>query len=217
MHPYRHQGRDTMDDLIIRGAEVIDGSGAAGRRLDVAVRDGRVRDIASALAGPAQRVIDATGQVVAPGFIVIHTRSDFTLPLNPKAESKIRQGVTTEVVGNCGFSVAPALPGRAGELRDYLAASAPWLAFCDTTFAAYMDSFPATAVNTVMQVGHNTLRLMAMGMENRPPSPAELTLMQDLLTEALEAGVLGLSSGLFTPPGGYAAPAGMHALGQGLH
>ena len=94
--------------------------------------------------------------------------------------------------------------GCAGMLRDYLAASAPWLEFQETTFAAYMDSFPATAVNTVMQVGHNTLRLMAMGMENRPPSAAELALMQDLLAEALEAGVLGLSSGLFTAPGCYA-------------
>lgn len=205
-----------MDDLIIRGAQVIDGSGAPGQYLDIAVHQGRIRALAGRLAGPAQRVIDATGQVAAPGFIDIHTHSDFTLPLNPRAESKIRQGVTTEVVGNCGFSVAPALPGTAGLLRDYLAASAPWLEFWETTFAAYMDSFPATAVNTVMQVGHNTLRLMAMGMENRPPSPAELALMQDLLAEALEAGALGLSSGLFTAPGCYAAPAEIHALGQVL-
>src|SRR2546430_9232498 len=206
-----------MDDLIIRGAQVIDGSGAPGQRIDVAVRDGRLRAMASSLTGPAQRVIDATGQVVAPGFIDIHTHSDFTLPLNPKAESKIRQGVTTEVVGNCGFSVAPALPGRAGMLRDYLAASAPWLPFHETTFAAYMDSFPATAVNTVMQVGHNTLRLMAMGMENRPPSPAELALMQDLLAEALEAGVLGRSPGVVSAAGGYAGPAQKLALRGGLH
>jgi N-acyl-D-amino-acid deacylase len=205
-----------MDDLIIRGAQVIDGSGTPGRAADIAICDGRIRALASGLTGPARRVIEAAGQVVAPGFIDIHTHSDFTLPLNPKAESKIRQGVTTEVVGNCGFSVAPVLPGHAGMLRDYLAASAPWLEFQETTFAAYMDSFPATAVHTVMQVGHNTLRLMAMGMENRPPSAAELALMQDLLAEALEAGVLGLSSGLFTAPGCYAAPAEMHALGQVL-
>src|SRR5437660_3710094 len=198
-----------MDDLIICGSQVIDGRGAPGRVVDVAICDGRITTLANGLTGPAQRVIDATGQVVAPGFIDIHTHSDFTLPLNPKAESKIRQGVTTEVVGNCGFSVAPALPGCAGMLRDYLAASAPWLAFHETTFAAYLDSFPATAVNTVMQVGHNTLRLMAMGMENRPPSPAELALMQALLTEALEAGVLRLSSRRFTAPGGYVPPADM--------
>src|SRR5207249_2069590 len=206
-----------MDDLSIRGGQLIDGTGAPGREADVSVSAGRIVAIEPRSARPAHRVVDARGHVVAPGFIDIHTHSDFTLPLNPKAESKIRQGVTTEVVGNCGFSVAPALPGRAGMLRDYLAASAPWLPFHETTFAAYMDSFPATAVNTVMQVGHNTLRLMAMGMENRPPSPAELALMQDLLAEALEAGVLGLSSGLFTAPGCYAAPTEMHVLGQVLH
>src|SRR5262249_62341909 len=126
-----------MDDLIIRGAQVIEGRAAPGQRCDVAVCAGRIRAIASSLTGPAQRVIDATGQVVAPGFIDIHTHSDFTLPLNPKAESKIRQGVTTEVLGNCGFSAAPALPGRVEILRDYLGASAPWLEFRETTFAEY--------------------------------------------------------------------------------
>ena len=73
--------------------------------------------------------------MLAPGFIDIHTHSDFTLPLNPMAEAKIRQGVTTEVVGNCGFSVAPALPGKAELLAHYLSASAPWLPFSETDFA----------------------------------------------------------------------------------
>jgi N-acyl-D-amino-acid deacylase len=155
--------------------------------------------------------------VVAPGFIDIHTHSDFTLPLNPRAESKVRQGVTTEVLGNCGFSAAPALPGRVTMLRDYLAASAPWLEFRETTFADYLKTFPATSVNTVMQVGHNTLRLLAMGMEDRPPRPDELSLMQQLLEEALEAGALGLSSGLFTAPGIFAKTDEMVALGRVLH
>src|SRR5882724_3323046 len=127
-----------MDDLVIRGGAVIDGSGAPGRVADVVVTDGRIVAIDSGQTWQGRRIIDATGQVVAPGFIDIHTHSDFTLPLNPRAESKIRQGVTLEVVGNCGFSVAPALPGHAGVLRDYLAASAPWLEFRETTFAAYM-------------------------------------------------------------------------------
>jgi N-acyl-D-aspartate/D-glutamate deacylase len=205
-----------MDDILIRGGEVIDGSGAPGRRADIAVADGRIVAIGTNLARQARRVIEAAGRVVAPGFIDIHTHSDFTLPLNPRAESKIRQGVTTEVLGNCGFSVAPALPGRAAQLRDYLAASAPWLEFRDTSFADYLNAFPATAVNTVMQVGHNTLRLMAMGMEDRPPRPEELALMQRLLEEALEAGALGLSSGLFTAPGVYADTQEMIALGRVL-
>src|SRR5499426_2459881 len=205
-----------MDDLIIRGAQVIDGSGAPGRAVDVAICDGRIRALDSGLTGPARRTIDARGQVVAPVLIDIHTHSDFTLPLEPRAESKIRQGVTTEVVGNCGFSAAPALPGRVEMLRDYLAASAPWLEFRETTFADYLNSFPATSVNTVMQVGHNTLRFLAMGMEDRPPRPDELSLMQHLLEEALEAGALGLSSGLFTAPGIFAKTEEMIALGQML-
>src|SRR5262247_4882475 len=158
-----------MDDLVIRGAQVIDGSGAPGRAVDVAICDGRIRALTSGLTGPAHRVIDARGQVVAPGFIDIHTHSDFTLPLNPRAESKIRQGVTLEVVGNCGFSVAPALPDRVDMLREYLAPSAPWLPFEATTFAEYLAGFPAASVNTIFQVGHHTLRLMTAGMETRPP------------------------------------------------
>jgi N-acyl-D-amino-acid deacylase len=206
-----------MDDLVIRGGQVIDGSGAPGRVADVTVTDGRIVAIDSGQARQARRTIDATGQVVAPGFIDIHTHSDFTLPLNPRAESKIRQGVTTEVLGNCGFSAAPALPGRVEMLRDYLAASAPWLEFRETTFADYINTFPATSVNTVMQVGHNTLRLLAMEMEDRPPSPDELTLMQRLLEEALDAGALGLSSGLFTAPGIFAKTEELIALGHVLH
>src|ERR1700722_2569517 len=100
--------------LLIRGATVIDGSGGAPRSLDVAVRDGRISAVESRRTETAVQEIDASGRVLAPGFIDIHTHSDFTLPLNPLAEAKIRQGVTTEVVGNCGFSVAPALPGMAG-------------------------------------------------------------------------------------------------------
>src|SRR5205809_1363269 len=141
-----------MDDLLIRGGHVLDGTGGPGRDADVAVSDGRIVAIEPRSARPARRIISAQGQVVAPGFIDIHTHSDFTLPLNPRAESKIRQGVTTEVLGNCGFSAAPALPGRVEMLRDYLAASAPWLEFRETTFADYLNTFPATSVNTIMQV-----------------------------------------------------------------
>src|SRR5467141_16068 len=157
--------RPLVDDLLIRGGLVIDGTGAPGREADVSVSAGRIGAIAPRSARPARRVIDARGQIVAPGFIDIHTHSDFTLPLNPRAESKIRQGVTTEVVGNCGFSVAPVLPGMASMLGDYLAASAPALPFRELSFAEYLDGFPPVAVNTIMQVGNNTLRLMAVGME----------------------------------------------------
>src|SRR6058998_2709444 len=193
-----------MDDLLIRGGQLIDGTGAQAREADVSVSAGRIVAVEPRSARPARREIDARGQVVAPGFIDIHTHSDFTLPLNPRAESKIRQGVTTEVVGNCGFSVAPTLPGRAATLREYLASSAPWLTFRETTFGDYVENFPATAVNVILQVGHNTLRLMTAEMENRPVTAAELATMERLLQEALAAGAWGMSSGLFTAPGCHA-------------
>src|SRR5215469_16088389 len=205
-----------MDDILIKGGQVIDGTGAPARAADVAIRAGRISAIEANRTESADRVIDGQGCVVAPGFIDIHTHSDFTLPLNPKAECKIRQGVTTEVVGNCGFSVAPALPGKVEALRQYLSGSAPWLTFEATNFTRYMDSWPDIAVNTVMQVGHNTLRLMAMGMENRAPRSSELLHMQEMLAEALEAGALGMSSGPFTPPGLYAEPEEIRALGRVL-
>jgi len=204
----------TTYDLAIRGGLLLDGSGSPGSVGDVAIRDGRIAAIGPELAGAAERTIDATGLAVAPGFIDIKTHSDFTLPINPKAESKVRQGVTTEIIGHCGYSVAPVLPGKAEMLRDYLSPSAPWLPFRETTFAEYLDGFPPTAVNAGMLVGHNTLRLMAMGMQARPPHAAELAHMAALTEEALTAGSLGLSSGLFTPPGCYAETAELAALGK---
>src|SRR5882724_2756058 len=199
-------------DIVIRGGLVIDGSGQPGEIADVAVHEGRIAALGRSLPAASARTVDAEGLAVAPGFIDIKTHSDFTLPINPRAESKVRQGVTTEIVGHCGFSVAPALPGKVELLRGYLSASAPWLPFRATTFSDYLASFPTTAVNAGMLVGHNTLRLMVMGMENRAPTSAELKAMIALLEEALDAGALGLSSGLFTAPGSYAQADEMIAL-----
>ena len=194
-----------LNDILIRGGLLYDGSGAPPAAADLAIRGGRIAAIGQDL-GEAVKIIDATGLAVAPGFIDIKTHSDFTLPINPKAESKVRQGVTTEIIGHCGFSVAPALPGKVELLRDYLSPSAPWLSFRELSFPDYLDSFPPTAVNAGMLVGHNTLRLMAMGMADRPPSTDEMQTMTALLEQALEAGALGLSTGLFTAPGSYARP-----------
>ena len=212
-----------MYDVVIRSGILFDGSGRAGGAGDLAIADGRIAaiDPLSSLprargrvrVGAARRTIDAEGLAVAPGFIDIKTHSDFTLPINPKAESKVRQGVTTEIIGHCGFSVAPALPGKVELLKDYLSPSAPWLPFRATSFPDYLKNFPPTAVNVGMLVGHNTLRLMVMGMAARAPSETELGEMVVLLEDALAAGALGMSSGLFTPPGCYAAPAEMIALG----
>jgi N-acyl-D-amino-acid deacylase len=203
-------------DVLIRNGTLYDGSGSPGIAGDLAIQSGRIHRIDSRIGDPARKIIDAEGLAVAPGFIDIKTHSDFTLPINPKAESKVRQGVTTEIVGHCGFSVAPLLPGKVDLLKDYLSPSAPWLPFRETTFPDYLDTFPATAVNAGMLVGHNTLRLMVMGMADRAPSAGELGAMIALLEDGLNAGALGMSSGLFTPPGSYAEPAEMIALGHVL-
>jgi N-acyl-D-amino-acid deacylase len=204
-------------DILIRNGRVFDGTGeTAGQHGDVAIRAGRIAALGGTLDGVAARTIEAEGLAVAPGFIDIKTHSDFTLPINPKAESKVRQGVTTEIVGHCGFSVAPVLPGTVALISDYLSASAPWLPFRETTFTDYLESFPPTAVNAGMLVGHHTLRLMVMGMESRAASASELARMIELLEEGLHAGALGMSSGLFTPPGCYAQPSEIVALCQVL-
>src|SRR4051812_30039704 len=113
-------------DLLIRNGLLFDGAGNAGVAGDIAIAGGRIFAIGAKLTPDATKVIDAEGLAVAPGFIDIKTHSDFTLPINPKAESKVRQGVTTEIIGHCGFSVAPVLPAKVELLRDYLSPSAPW-------------------------------------------------------------------------------------------
>jgi N-acyl-D-amino-acid deacylase len=202
----------TKCDILIRGGQVIDGTGTPAIAADIAITDGRIAAIGPKLAVDATRVIDARGHVVAPGFIDIKTHSDWTLPLNPMAESKVRQGVTTEVIGHCGYSVAPALPGKAGVLKDYLSPSAPWLTFIDQSFADYLGSFPATSTNVVPLVGHNTVRLMVMGLANRAATSDEIAAMAALIDQALDAGAQGLSTGLFTPPGAFASTAEIIAL-----
>jgi N-acyl-D-amino-acid deacylase len=199
-------------DILIRGGTVIDGSGTAGTVGDVAIAGGRIAALGACLKGAATNVIDAEGLAVTPGFIDIKTHSDFVLPINPKAESKLRQGVTTEIIGHCGFSVAPVLPGKTRLLGDYLSGGAPWLPLREMSFSEYVDTFPKVAVNAGMLVGHNTLRLMVMGLEDRAPTAGELGEMIALLEDGLRAGALGMSSGLFTPPGSFARPDEMMAF-----
>ncbi len=161
-----------MHDILIRGGLLYDGTGGAGVAGDRRHQGRRdQRPSARALPSLQRKTIDATGLAVAPGFIDIKTHSDFTLPINPKAESKVRQGVTTEIIGHCGFSVAPALPGKVELLKRLsLARARRGCRSARLSFPDYLDTFPATAVNAGMLVGHNTLRLMVMGMANRAPS-----------------------------------------------
>src|SRR5919108_4826758 len=137
--------------LLIRGGSVIDGSGAPARRADVAVEGDRIAAVAPSLAGEAARVVDATDKVVAPGFIDMHSHSDLFYFACPSAESKIRQGVTTEVVGMCSFSQAPVRREQREIVRGWAGGIGASLDLKAETFAQYLDALRAMrpAVNVV--------------------------------------------------------------------
>jgi N-acyl-D-amino-acid deacylase len=205
-----------MLDLKIEGGVVLDGTGTAGGRADVGVVDDRIAAVGDLSREPAGRTLAAAGRVVTPGFIDMHSHSDWRLWANRRAESKVRQGVTTEVVGNCGFSPAPASDAHLEALRGFALYLPRGLDFRWRSFAEYLAALDGEglAVNLVHLVGHGALRVATMGFARRPPAEAELTAMQRLLAEALEAGAWGLSTGLIYAPGSYAATEEIIALAR---
>jgi N-acyl-D-amino-acid deacylase len=205
-----------MLDLKIEGATVIDGTGSPGSRGDLGVRDETIVAIGDLSREAAGRTLNAAGRVAAPGFIDMHSHSDWRLWANRRAESKIRQGVTTEVVGNCGFSPAPASDEHLDDLKGFAPYLPRGLDFRWRSVGEYLDAFDAdgTALNVVQLVGHGTLRVAAMGFARREPTTSELTTMQRALADAIEAGAWGLSTGLIYAPGSYAATAEIVTLAR---
>ncbi len=195
-----------MLDLKIEGATVVDGTGAPGSRGDVGIRDDRIAAVGDLSREPSGSTLRAAGRVVAPGFIDMHSHSDWRLWENRRAESKIRQGVTTEVVGNCGFSPAPAASEFLDDLRGFALYVPKGMDFRWRSVGEYLRAFDAegTALNLVQLVGHGTLRIAAMGFARRAPSAQELARMQRLMADAMEDGAWGLSTGLIYAPGSYA-------------
>ncbi len=196
-----------MLDLKIEGATVIDGTGVAGGRMDVGVRDDSIAALGDLSRESAGSTLRASGRVVAPGFIDMHSHSDWRLWENRRAESKIRQGVTTEVVGNCGFSPAPASTEHLDALRGFALHVPAGMDFGWRSVGDYLRAFDreGTALNVAQLVGHGTLRVAAMGFARRAPDAKELSRMQRLLADAMEDGAWGLSTGLIYAPGSYAA------------
>ena len=198
-----------MYDLLIRGGRVVDGTGNPWYRADVGVKDGAIAAIGR-VEGRAGRVVDAEGLYVAPGFIDVHCHADFTVldPRNPR-DFKLRQGITTECAGQCGESAAPINPDTLDLLKAYVAFEAPVegvLSWRWRTFDEYLRELEDFDIptNFVPMVGHGTVRIDAMGFENRPPTEAELARMKATVREAMEAGAFGFSVGLAYAPGDYA-------------
>ena len=210
-----------MLDLKVEGATVIDGSGAAGSRTDVGVRDDTIVAVGDLSREHAGRSLNASGKVLAPGFIDMHSHSDWRLWENRRAESKIRQGVTTEVVGNCGFSPAPASPEFLDDLRGFALHVPKGMDFSWRSFGDYLSAFDAggLALNVAHLVGHGTLRIAAMGFARRAPTAGELAKMRALLAAAMDDGAFGMSTGLIYAPGSYSDTAEIvevaHAAARG--
>ncbi len=207
-----------MSELVFRGATLVDGSGGPERQADVAVDLGRVAAIAApgTLPRGRERTVDAAGLTLAPGFIDMHSHSDFTLPTYPGAVNSLSQGVTSEVIGNCGWSPAPLAmhPGKRSMFQGLASGLGPDLDWTWSGTATFFDRLDAVrpAVNCLPLVGHSALRVAAMGMEDRAPTAAELAAMLALLDQALDDGAWGFSSGLVYPPSAYAATAELVAL-----
>jgi len=179
--------------VILRGALVIDGTGAPARRTDVVLCDGVITGFGAA-AGAKAEVVDLDGLAVAPGFIDVHTHDDRLLLADPSMTPKLSQGVTTVVTGNCGVSLAPLGDRAAVPPLNLVAADAAELP--SQRFGSFRDYFAALeaqppAINCAALVGHTTLRVMAMSALDRAASPAEIAAMQAGVAEALSAGAIG--------------------------
>jgi len=183
-------------EFIIRNASVLDGTGAAATSADVAVESGRIAAIGSELDYAAQETIDARGLALAPGFIDVHTHDDLAVIANPEMLPKLSQGVTSVVVGNCGISAAPVtLRGKLPEPMNLLGESNE---FRYPSFAAWRRAIGESrpAINVAALVGHTALRSSHMDHLDRTATPSEIAAMRVQLEEALDAGALGLSTGL---------------------
>ncbi len=194
-------------DLIIKNGMVIDGVKDESYKADLGIIGERISVVDNLQAEKGRTIIDATGRIVCPGFIDIHSHTDFELLINPKAESKIRQGVTTELSGNCGESVFPRKKVPPEEERivyERLELEADWV---DLEGYRHRLSKKGIAVNHGTLVGQGTIRSHVMGEERREPDPKEMELMKKLVAEAMEQGAFGVSSGLEYTPSGFASAA----------
>jgi N-acyl-D-amino-acid deacylase len=189
-------------DLVIRNATVIDGTRAPRFEADIGVAAGKIVEIGS-IEGQAKREIDATGKIAAPGFIDAHTHDDRLMLSAPDMAPKVSQGVTTVVAGNCGISLAPAPRGMKAPVAvpiDLLDDEGGWFRF--RTFKDYVQALKAkpAATNCALLVGHSMLRIQTMDDVDRAAGKKEIEAMRAMVDEALAAGAIGLSTGLYYEP-----------------
>lgn len=195
---------DILYDILIEGGTIVDGTGGKPFRADLAIRGDRIARIAPPGNARGRRTLPAAGRIISPGFIDMHTHSDRTLLSDGLAQSAVRQGVTTHVVGNCGSSPSPLTPPATVNGTRL------------TTYGDFLSALRAErpSINICGLVGHNTVRRAVMGTQNRRPTPGELRQMQDLVDDAMRSGAVGMSTGLVSPPGTYSETSEIIALAR---
>jgi N-acyl-D-amino-acid deacylase len=202
-------GDEAVYDIVFRGARVVDGSGGKGYDADVAVEGDKIARVGGDI--PAAAVeIDLTDKVLCPGFVDAHSHSDRTALFVRDLDAKVLQGVTTEVVGNCGQSPAPISDVHYGDLLPYLTPSVPKGISVECGWRSMGEMLDLLddrkhITDLVQLVGHGTVRIAAMGPDAREPSAEEMARMKDYVDEAMRSGAAGLSTGLIFPPGCYAS------------
>lgn len=205
-------------DLIIRNGTVIDGTGSAGFSADVAIKGDSIVTVGElAENAEAAREVDAAGKVVTPGFIDLHTHSDNSFLVDPLADSKLTQGVTFELMGNCGMSYcAPLNDQTFDEFKSRTDKFDPEYQPGWSTMGGYLSALEenGSTINIAAQVGHGTVRRTVMGMEPRMPTPEEIDQMQGIFADSLDEGALGMSTGLWYAPGSYSLADEVIALTQ---
>jgi N-acyl-D-amino-acid deacylase len=200
------KGGSFMLDTIIKNGRIIDGSGNPWFYGDLGIKDGKIVSVGH-MAGDAVEIIDVNGKMVSPGFIDGHCHSDLMILDFPESEIKLQQGVTTEVVGNCGLAPVPVNPLFKEELQNYVEpvlgkANKDWKW---KTISDYFNELDQSLIseNVASYVAHGSLRIAVMGFDNRPPTREELEEMKYILEEGMKAGAIGLSIGLLYSPGSY--------------
>ncbi len=194
--------------LLITGARLLDGTGAPSREGDLLVEEGRIAEMGGTTL-KADETLDARGLALAPGFIDVHSHGDFSLPADPQAGAKVQQGITTEVVGNCGLGMQPAneqVDAMYARLLPLIFGEAGGDATCSPTLAHYRARLGVTgiAVNAAPLIPHGNVRCAVMGMAENAPTETEIGAMRELVARGMDEGAFGLSTGLVYPPGAYA-------------
>lgn len=199
-----------MFDLVIKNALIADGTGQAIYKGEIAIKDDKIAVVSETVNGDAENIIDAKGNIVCPGFIDAHGHSDFTLFLNNRGESKIRQGITTEVTGNCGFTAGPITKEHEDDLVHYLANTIVlsddlrlrWKWNSQDEFLRHCAK-DGLSFNVVPLVGQGMIHVGVVGFDDRMPTDEELVKMKNMLRKELDAGFFGMSMAFEYEPGNY--------------